>query len=141
MRTEERRVDALLCAKQQDLQAINDRVRAEEDRAQHEFLQHQRDVIAFQAEADRLTHKHNDQMSRFQREERVASSQRSRFQRSYPPRRRRPSAPSPLGATPLGECCINLSALALSIGARDPRRRAILSVSTVPRFLSLLHPY
>ena len=32
MRAEERRVDALLRAKQQDLQAIHDRVRAEEDR-------------------------------------------------------------------------------------------------------------
>ena len=48
-------MDTLLRAKQQYLQAIHDRVRAEEDSAQRESLQHQRDVIAFQAEADRLT--------------------------------------------------------------------------------------
>ena len=67
MRAEERRLDAFLRANQQDLQAIHDRVREEEDCAQREFLQHQRDVIAFQAEADRLTQEHQDRMSRFQK--------------------------------------------------------------------------
>ena len=69
MRAEERRLDALLRAKQQDFQAIHDRVRAEEARAQREALQHQRDVIAFQAEADRLSQEHQDRMAHFQREE------------------------------------------------------------------------
>ena len=40
MRAEERSVNALLRAKQQDLQAIHDRVRADEDRAWRETLQH-----------------------------------------------------------------------------------------------------
>ena len=65
MRAEERLVDALLRAKQQDLQAINDRVCAEEDRAQREALQHQRDVIAFQAKANRLSQEHQDRMAHF----------------------------------------------------------------------------
>ena len=65
MCAEERRVDALLSAKQQDLQAINDRVCAEEDRAQREALQHQRDVIAFQAKANRLSQEHQDRMAHF----------------------------------------------------------------------------
>ena len=59
---------------------------------------------------------------------------------------RRPLSPGfsaiiPLGATPLGEGCISLSALALSSSARDPRRRSILSISTVSQLFSLQHPY
>ena len=56
-------MDALLRAKQLDLEAIHDRLRAEDDRAQREVLQHQRDVIAFQAEADRLSQEHQDRMA------------------------------------------------------------------------------
>ena len=40
------------------------------------------------------------------------------------------SASSFLGATPLGECCISVSSLALSSGTRDTRWRSILSIST-----------
>ena len=58
MCAKECRVNALLRAKQLDLQAIDDHVRAEKDRAQREFLQHQRYVIAVQADADRLTQEH-----------------------------------------------------------------------------------
>ena len=60
MRAEERRMNALLRAKEQDLQAIHDRVRTEDDRAEREVLQHQRDVIAFQAEADWLAQVHQE---------------------------------------------------------------------------------
>ena len=71
-------------------------MRAEKDRAKREAIQHKRDIIAFQSEADRLSQEHQDQLAHFQRKERVASSSRSRFQRNYLPRRRRPWAPRPL---------------------------------------------
>ena len=70
MCAEERRVDALLQAKQRDLQALHDQMRAEDDRARREFQQHQHDLEAFQAEADRLDNEHRARLLHFQREER-----------------------------------------------------------------------
>ena len=58
MYAEERRVDAILQAKQRDLQALHDQMRAEEDRARREYELHQRDRDALQAEADRLDNEH-----------------------------------------------------------------------------------
>ena len=58
MCVEKRRVDAILKAKQRDLLALNDQIRAEEDRARHEYEQHQRDRDALQTEADRLDIEH-----------------------------------------------------------------------------------
>ena len=113
MRAEERLVDALLRAKQQDLQAIHECVRAEKDRAQRVALQHQRDVISFQAEADRLSRAPSPDGSFSERGEcGVLSTLMVSAKLS-------PSAASPLGVTPLGKLCVSRSALALPIGSRS----------------------
>ena len=75
---EERRVDAILQAKQLDLQALHDQMRAEKDRARREYEQHQRDRDALQAEADRLDNEHLARLLHFQKEERPRDSARSR---------------------------------------------------------------
>ena len=67
---EERRVDAILQAKQRDLLALHDQMRADEDRARREYEQHQRDRDALQAQADRFDNEHRARLLHFQREER-----------------------------------------------------------------------
>ena len=62
---EERRVDAILQAKQRDLQALHDQIRAEKDRACREYEHHQRDRDALQAEADRLDNNHRARLLHF----------------------------------------------------------------------------
>ena len=49
MYAEERRVDAILQAKQRDLLALHDQMGDEDDRARREFDKHQHDLEAFQA--------------------------------------------------------------------------------------------
>ena len=44
-------------------------MRAEDDRARREFQQHQHDLEAFKAEADRLDNEHRARLLQFQREE------------------------------------------------------------------------
>ena len=100
MYAEERRVDAIKEAKQRDLQALHDQMRAEEDRAGRE-CERQRDLDALQAEADRLDKEHRSRLLHFQREERdletqlarggiqderIQPSPRTQYQREYPSR-------------------------------------------------------
>ena len=117
IRAEERHIDAILRAKQRDLQLVSDQLQslesgrrtAEEYHARREFQQHQRDAQAFQAEADRLDKEHRARLLQFHREERELEFQLARertgddqvrshlrFQRNYPPRRcrRSPTRPS-----------------------------------------------
>ena len=76
-------------------------MRAEDDRDRREFQQHQHDLEAFQAEADRLDNEHRARLLHFQREERdletqlargraqdarIQSPSRTQHQRDYPPR-------------------------------------------------------
>ena len=124
MREKVCRIDALLRAKEHDLRVIHDHLRADNDCAQREALQHQHDVIAFQAEDDRLSQEHQDRMAHFQRGE-IGVLPALTVSAKLPP-----SASPPLGAKALGECCISLSAFALSSSARDPRRRSSLLIST-----------
>ena len=72
IRSDELRVDAILRAKQRDLQLVQDQLQSlktgravEEDRARREFQQHQRDLQTFQAEADRLDHEHRARLLQF----------------------------------------------------------------------------
>ena len=98
IRAEELRIDAILRAKQPDFQFIETRRAAEKDRFHRELQQHQRDLQACQAEADRLDHQHRARLLQFQRERELheqldreraddeRASSPSRFQRNYPPR-------------------------------------------------------
>ena len=101
MYAEERRVDAILQAKQPDLLALHDQMRAKIDRARREFQKHQHDREAFQAEADRRDNEHRARLLHFQKEEkkaetqlargraqdaRIQSSSRTKLQRDNPPR-------------------------------------------------------
>ena len=78
MYAEERRVDAILQAKQRHLLVMHDQMRAEDDRARREFEKRQHDLEAFQAEADRLDNEHRARFLHFQREERDLKTQLAR---------------------------------------------------------------
>lgn len=120
MYAKERRIDGILRAKDRDLQEVNDRLLAvenygvvQEDRARREDQQYQRDVQAFQADADRLDNEYHVCLFRFKREDRKLQSQLvrgradnkevcfpSRFQRNYPPQRYRLSTARPSAGVP-----------------------------------------
>ena len=120
IRAEERHMDAILRAKQRDLQLVSDQLQsletgraAEEDRARRDYQQHQCDVLANQAEADRRDSKHQARLLQFQREEKELHAQLDRekaederasspprFQRNNPSQRYRLQSARPSAGEP-----------------------------------------
>ena len=127
MYAEERHVEAKLRAKERDLHSVHDQLQAlnvdnfnilkaladEEDRAKCKFHQHQRDVQAYQAEADHLDDVHQAHLCQFPSTARKLECQLARgkagddqlqspgrFQRNYPPRHCRFSPARPSGDSP-----------------------------------------